>query len=69
MALPRSLLYWPSRTHCSHSTLLSDEAEQELACLVSTDQPTGLVDFERYSKYGYLKRVVAWIVRFIHNST
>lgn len=59
--------YWPSRANLSFHS--AHPKESELACFVSVDQPTELVDFGRYSSYSHLKRVVAWMVCFIHNST
>ena len=61
--------HWPKHTDGLGSVVPCDEVDQEIICLASVDQPTGFIDFKRYSKYSHLQRVVAWMVRFIHNCT
>ena len=61
--------HWPNHTRGPDFAVQCDEVDQEIMCLTSTDEPTGFIDFKRYSKYSHLKCVVAWIVRFIHNCT
>lgn len=45
----------------------SDTPEDEETCLVSVSCTNDLIDLNRYSNYSKLRRIVAWIIRFINN--
>ena len=43
------------------------EEEREIFLFVSTTHRTPIIPFDRYSSYNRLKRVTAWIFRFVNN--
>ena len=63
--LHQDALYWPKR-FTSPSSSLTDE-ERELSLYVSVTLPSPVLKIEDYSSFVRLKRVTAWILRFVHN--
>ena len=56
---------WPQVTHTNINR--DNETETRKTCLVSIVTPNELIPLTRYSSYTRLKRVTAWILRFVHN--
>ena len=57
--------HWPEQ-FTSSSPSVTDE-ERELCLHVSTSTPSPVLKIEDYSSFTRLKRVTAWVFRFIHN--
>ena len=63
---PHWLHFSPTRwPQCSPSHQIDDTVEE--ICLVSTPQPPDLIDMKQYSSFTRLKRVTAWVFRFVNN--
>ena len=57
--------HWPQVTHTNVNH--DNETETRKTCLVSIVAPNELILLTRYSSYTRLKRVPAWILRYVHN--
>ena len=57
---------WPKQSHPMVSRVSEEEREM---CLVTTFVPrkTAVLDIGKYSSFTKLKRVTAWLLRFVHN--
>lgn len=57
---------WPAQT-CTPLSHLLPEEERDLCLHTVINISTPIIPLERYSSFTQLKRVTAWILRFIHN--
>ena len=64
LKLPSS--HWPDQSQVPESALIPEE-EKEVSLVVLVQSVEPLIPFDRFSSFSHLKRVTAWIMRFIKN--
>ena len=63
--LSQDTSHWP-RANSDPPSVTPEDADVT-TCLTSAIQPSNVIEVKRYSSYDRVKRVVAWILRFINN--
>ena len=64
LKLPSS--HWPAQSQVPESALVPEE-EREVALVALVQSVEPLIPFDQFSSFSHLKRVTAWIMRFIKN--
>ena len=64
LKLPSS--HWPSQSCIQHKTVPEEEKQVSLYAL-APEEVLPVISSHRYSSYSLLRRVTAWMFRFIHN--